>query len=91
MAIWRCNPSICRSFSAPSDGVGSVRGSPRLPGRGADAPSCDLRAPAHIAEAVATWRDEGVDEVIFADRAMREPNRRRNVYDALAEALAPLA
>lgn len=48
-------------------------------------------SPARIAEAVATWRDEGIDEVIFSDRAMREPSRRRDLYDALAAALAPLA
>jgi alkanesulfonate monooxygenase SsuD/methylene tetrahydromethanopterin reductase-like flavin-dependent oxidoreductase (luciferase family) len=47
--------------------------------------------PACIADTVATWRDEGVDEVIFSDRAMREPGRRRDVYYQLAEALAPLA
>lgn len=47
-------------------------------------------SPARIAEAVAVWRDEGVDEVIIPDRAM-PPDRRREDFDALAEALAPLA
>jgi alkanesulfonate monooxygenase SsuD/methylene tetrahydromethanopterin reductase-like flavin-dependent oxidoreductase (luciferase family) len=43
-----------------------------------------------IAEAVAVWRDEGVDEVIIPDRAMPSGQKRRDTYDALAEALAPL-
>jgi alkanesulfonate monooxygenase SsuD/methylene tetrahydromethanopterin reductase-like flavin-dependent oxidoreductase (luciferase family) len=47
--------------------------------------------PARIADAVAQWRDEGVDEVIIPDRAMPAGNRRRDAYDALAEAFAPLA
>ncbi|QUR67823.1 LLM class flavin-dependent oxidoreductase [Mycobacterium spongiae] len=47
-------------------------------------------SPARIAEEVAVWRDEGVDEVIFPDRAMAT-DRRRDAFDALAEALAPLA
>jgi alkanesulfonate monooxygenase SsuD/methylene tetrahydromethanopterin reductase-like flavin-dependent oxidoreductase (luciferase family) len=46
--------------------------------------------PARIADAAATWRDEGVDEVIVSDRSMREPKRRRDIYDALAEVLSPL-
>ena len=46
-------------------------------------------SPSRIADAVAVWRDEGVDEVIFPDRAM-PPDQRRDGYDALAEALAPL-
>lgn len=45
---------------------------------------------ARIAEAVAIWRDEGVDEVIVPDRAMLG-DARRDTFDALAEALAPLA
>jgi alkanesulfonate monooxygenase SsuD/methylene tetrahydromethanopterin reductase-like flavin-dependent oxidoreductase (luciferase family) len=47
--------------------------------------------PARIADAVALWRDEGVDEVIIPDRAMATGNRRREAYDALAEAFSPLA
>jgi alkanesulfonate monooxygenase SsuD/methylene tetrahydromethanopterin reductase-like flavin-dependent oxidoreductase (luciferase family) len=46
--------------------------------------------PTRIADAAATWRNEGVDEVIFSDRSMREPKRRRDIYDALAEVLSPL-
>jgi alkanesulfonate monooxygenase SsuD/methylene tetrahydromethanopterin reductase-like flavin-dependent oxidoreductase (luciferase family) len=47
--------------------------------------------PSRIAEAVAQWRDEGVDEVIFPDRAMAPGKARLDAYDALAGALAPLA
>jgi alkanesulfonate monooxygenase SsuD/methylene tetrahydromethanopterin reductase-like flavin-dependent oxidoreductase (luciferase family) len=46
--------------------------------------------PARIADAVARWRDEGVDEVIIPDRAM-PADRRRDAYDALADALTPVA
>lgn len=45
--------------------------------------------PARIVDAVSRWRDEGVDEVIFPDRAM-PIGRRRDAYDALAEALGAL-
>jgi len=44
-----------------------------------------------IAEAMATWREEGVDEVLIRDRPLGTGARRRDAYDALAEALAPLA
>ncbi|QUR67778.1 LLM class flavin-dependent oxidoreductase [Mycobacterium spongiae] len=46
-------------------------------------------SPDRIADAVAVWRDEGVDEVIFPDRAIPS-DQRRDAFDALAEALAPL-
>ncbi|MHA0287581.1 LLM class flavin-dependent oxidoreductase [Mycobacterium sp. C3-094] len=47
--------------------------------------------PARIAEAAATWRDEGVDEVIVPDFAMPRGEARLDTYRALAEAFAPLA
>lgn len=47
--------------------------------------------PARIAEAVATWRDEGVDEVIVPDFAMPRGAARLDTYRALAEAFAPLS
>ncbi|MCW2689863.1 MAG: luciferase, partial [Mycobacterium sp.] len=47
--------------------------------------------PTRIAEAVATWRDEGVDEVIIPDRAMPPGSRRIEAYEALAEAFADLS
>jgi alkanesulfonate monooxygenase SsuD/methylene tetrahydromethanopterin reductase-like flavin-dependent oxidoreductase (luciferase family) len=46
--------------------------------------------PDRIADAAAVWRDEGVDELIIPDRAM-PVERRRDTFDALAEAFAPLA
>lgn len=46
--------------------------------------------PAHIVEAVARWREAGVDEVIIPDRAM-SVDRRGDAYDALADALRELA
>ncbi len=46
---------------------------------------------ARIAEAVATWRDEGVDEVIIPDFAMPRGPARLDAYRALADALTPLA
>jgi alkanesulfonate monooxygenase SsuD/methylene tetrahydromethanopterin reductase-like flavin-dependent oxidoreductase (luciferase family) len=46
--------------------------------------------PQRIADAVATWHDEGVDEVLIRDRPFGTGERRRDAYDALAEALAPL-
>lgn len=45
---------------------------------------------AHIAELAAQWRDEGVDELIIPDFVM-PTEQRRDAYDALADALAPLA
>lgn len=47
-------------------------------------------SPARIAEEVARWRDEGVDEVIIPDRGLATGRQRLDRYDALAEALAPL-
>ncbi|MET0475563.1 MAG: LLM class flavin-dependent oxidoreductase [Mycobacterium sp.] len=47
--------------------------------------------PSRIAEAVATWRDEGVDEVIVPDFAMPKGPQRLDTYRALAEAFTPLA
>ncbi|MCV7420976.1 LLM class flavin-dependent oxidoreductase [Mycobacterium yunnanensis] len=44
-----------------------------------------------IAEAAATWRDEGVDEVIVPDFGMPRGPQRLDSYRALAEAFAPLA
>ncbi len=48
-------------------------------------------SPARIAEQVARWRDEGVDEVIVPDRSLGTGQQRLDRYDALAEAFAPLA
>ncbi len=45
---------------------------------------------ARIVEAVARWRDEGVDEVIIPDRAM-SVDQRGDAYDALADALGELS
>jgi alkanesulfonate monooxygenase SsuD/methylene tetrahydromethanopterin reductase-like flavin-dependent oxidoreductase (luciferase family) len=47
--------------------------------------------PARIADQAARWRDEGVDEVIIPDFLMPAGGARLDAYDALAEALAPLA
>jgi alkanesulfonate monooxygenase SsuD/methylene tetrahydromethanopterin reductase-like flavin-dependent oxidoreductase (luciferase family) len=47
--------------------------------------------PARIADAAARWRDEGVDELLIPDYALPTGNARLDAYDALAEALAPLA
>ena len=44
-----------------------------------------------IAEAAATWRDEGVDEVIVPDFGMPRGPARLDAYRALAEAFTPLA
>ena len=44
-----------------------------------------------IAEAAATWRDEGVDEVIVPDFGMPRGPARLDAYRALAEAFKPLA
>jgi len=44
-----------------------------------------------IAEAVATWRDEGVDELIVPDFGMPRGPGRLDAYRALAEVLKPLA
>ncbi|OPX08426.1 LLM class flavin-dependent oxidoreductase [Mycobacterium sp. AT1] len=44
-----------------------------------------------IAEAAATWRDEGVDEVIVPDFGMPRGPERLDAYRALAEAFTPLA
>ncbi|AQT79929.1 luciferase [Mycolicibacterium litorale] len=46
---------------------------------------------ARVAEAAATWRDEGVDEVIVPDFAMPRGPERLDAYRALAEAFKPLA
>lgn len=46
--------------------------------------------PAQIAEAVAVWRDEGVDEVIIPDLGIARGPRGLDTFRALAEALAPL-
>jgi alkanesulfonate monooxygenase SsuD/methylene tetrahydromethanopterin reductase-like flavin-dependent oxidoreductase (luciferase family) len=46
---------------------------------------------ARIAEAAATWRDEGVDEVIVPDFGMPRGPERLDAYRALAEAFKPLA
>ena len=46
--------------------------------------------PARIVEAVARWREEGVDEVIIPDRAM-PADQRRDTYEALADALSAVA
>jgi alkanesulfonate monooxygenase SsuD/methylene tetrahydromethanopterin reductase-like flavin-dependent oxidoreductase (luciferase family) len=43
-----------------------------------------------IAEAVATWREEGVDEVIVPDFGMPRGPERLDQYRALAEAFRPL-
>ena len=45
---------------------------------------------AQIADQVAHWRDEGVDEVIFPDYLMPPGTERMESYDQLAEAIAPL-
>lgn len=45
---------------------------------------------ARIAEAAATWRDEGVDEVIVPDFGMPRGPARLDAYRALAEAFKPL-
>ena len=45
---------------------------------------------ARIADAVAVWRDEGVDEVIVPDFGMPRGAARLDAYRALAEAFAPL-
>lgn len=47
--------------------------------------------PERIAEAVGTWRSEGVDEVIVPDFAMPRGPARLDTYRALAEAFAPLS
>jgi len=44
-----------------------------------------------IAEAAATWRDEGVDEVIVPDFGMPRGPERLDAYRALKESFAPLA
>ena len=46
---------------------------------------------ARIADEMARWRDEGVDEIIIPDRAMPGGQQRLDAYDALAAALGPLA
>ncbi|BBY35612.1 luciferase [Mycolicibacter minnesotensis] len=46
---------------------------------------------ARIAEAAATWRDEGVDEVIVPDFGMPRGPQRLDTYRELAEAFTPLA
>lgn len=46
--------------------------------------------PARIVEAVARWREAGVDEVIIPDRAM-SVDQRGDAYDALADALGELS
>jgi alkanesulfonate monooxygenase SsuD/methylene tetrahydromethanopterin reductase-like flavin-dependent oxidoreductase (luciferase family) len=46
--------------------------------------------PERIAEAAATWRDEGVDEVIVPDFGMPRGPGRLDTYRALAEAFTPL-
>jgi alkanesulfonate monooxygenase SsuD/methylene tetrahydromethanopterin reductase-like flavin-dependent oxidoreductase (luciferase family) len=43
-----------------------------------------------IAEKIALWRDEGVDEVIFPDYLMPRGTDRLDSLDELAEAIAPL-
>ncbi|KKF02434.1 LLM class flavin-dependent oxidoreductase [Mycolicibacterium obuense] len=47
--------------------------------------------PERIAEAVGTWLNEGVDEVIVPDFAMPRGPARLDTYRALAEAFAPLS
>jgi alkanesulfonate monooxygenase SsuD/methylene tetrahydromethanopterin reductase-like flavin-dependent oxidoreductase (luciferase family) len=47
-------------------------------------------SPGRIAEAMAKWRDEGVDEVLIRDRPMGTGQQRREAYEELADALAPL-
>ena len=84
-SIWRSTQALTIITQSPIEEASAGHAAERLPLPVIYGP------PTRIAEAVATWRDDGVDEVIFADRAMREPNRRRDVYNALAEALAPLA
>lgn len=50
-----------------------------------------LYGPAErIAEQIAPWAEEGVDEVIVPDHLMGTGAQRRDAYDALAEALRPL-
>ena len=84
-SIWRSTQALTFVTQSPTEEARAALAAERMPLPVIYGP------PTRIAEAVATWRDEGVDEVIFADRAMRAPNRRRDVYNALAEALAPLA
>jgi len=43
-----------------------------------------------IADQVARWRDEGVDEVIFPDYLLPRGEERMDAYDEIAEAVAPL-
>jgi alkanesulfonate monooxygenase SsuD/methylene tetrahydromethanopterin reductase-like flavin-dependent oxidoreductase (luciferase family) len=47
--------------------------------------------PERIADQAARWRDEGVDEMIIPDYLLPHGRARLDTYDALAEALAPLA
>ncbi|OHT80058.1 LLM class flavin-dependent oxidoreductase [Mycobacteroides saopaulense] len=44
-----------------------------------------------IAEQMAPWAQEGVDEVILPDHLLGNGSARRDAYDALAQALRPLA
>ena len=46
--------------------------------------------PERIAEGVAAWRDEGVDEVIVPDFGLPQGAARLDAYRALAESFAPL-
>ena len=45
---------------------------------------------AQIADQVARWREEGVDEVIFPDYLLPRGSERMDAYDEIAEAVAPL-
>ncbi len=83
--IWRSTQALTIVTQSPEEEARAARVAEQLP------LPVIYGSPARIADAVATWRDEGVDEVIFSDRSMREPTRRRDIYDALAEVLAPLA
>lgn len=44
-----------------------------------------------IAEQMAPWAQEGVDEVILPDHLLGSGSARRDAYDALAQALRPLS
>jgi alkanesulfonate monooxygenase SsuD/methylene tetrahydromethanopterin reductase-like flavin-dependent oxidoreductase (luciferase family) len=83
--IWRSTQALTMVTDSPAAEVHAEAMAKQLP-----LPMI-YGTPERIADQAAQWRDEGVDEVIIPDYLMPRGSARLDAYDALAEALAPLA
>jgi alkanesulfonate monooxygenase SsuD/methylene tetrahydromethanopterin reductase-like flavin-dependent oxidoreductase (luciferase family) len=83
--IWRSTQALTMVTDSPTSEVRAEAIAKQLPF------PMIYGTPDRIADQVARWLDEGVDEVIIPDYLLPHGSARLDAYDALAEALAPLA